>query len=70
MNRKGRKKRKMQLRKMGLEVFTPDPKALISISPWNLPTKIFKHFKDGCIEAGRMKGYEFTQIRRKKLKCD
>jgi hypothetical protein len=66
MNRKGRKKRKMQLRRMGLEVFTPDPKAMISTSSWNFPSKLLKHYKDGCIEAGRLSEYEFTKVRKKK----
>ena len=67
MNRKQRKARKMVLRRQGLEIYKPDPNSIITISPWNVPDKIRKHFKGDTILVGKMKGYEFTRLRAKKV---
>ncbi len=60
-NRKQRKKRKIQLKRMGLEVFIPDPNSIITTFPGNLPKKKHKHFNGNEIKAGKMTGYEFTR---------
>jgi len=65
MNRKLRKKRKMQLRKMGMESYIPDYRDNMTTSIGNLPFKIAKHFVDGCIQVGKMRGYEFIRPTRK-----
>lgn len=61
MNRKTRKQKKMKLKRLGLESFIPAWDSLITTSSWNFPHKIAKHFKDGQIQAGKMRGYEFTR---------
>lgn len=63
MNRKQRKKRKMQLRRMGMEAFTPPWDSTITCSMWYIPPRAYKHFKDGQIQCGKLRGYEFTRIR-------
>lgn len=65
MNRKARKKRKMQLRRKGMEAYMPPWDSLIMTSIGNLPFKIARHFKDGSIMAGKMRGYEFLRLRKK-----
>lgn len=62
MNRKARKKRKMQLKRMGLEQFFPRWNEVITADMSCLPFKIAKHAKDGSVMAGKMRGYEFTRL--------
>ncbi len=61
MNRKRRKARKMLLRRKGLEAYTPPWDSIITTSPSNFPFKIAKHFNGMEIQAGKMRGYEFTK---------
>lgn len=63
MNRKQRKKRKMYLKRMGLEIFNPDPNDIITIDIYCLPYKIAKHCNGNTIKAGKMRGFEFTRSR-------
>ena len=63
MNRKSRKKRKMELRKKGLESYKPHWQDIITTSPNNFPFKIAKHFNGLEIQVGKMRGYEFTRPR-------
>lgn len=67
MNRYYRKKRKMELKRMGLESFRPDKDSFLTISPYLLPKKYAKHFHDGKILCCKMRGYEFTRPLRKEL---
>lgn len=62
-NRKQRKKRKIELKRQGLEAFTPTWDSIITTSPDSFPFKIAKHFKGMEIQAGklRLRGYEFTR---------
>lgn len=60
-NRKSRKKRKMQLKRQGLEIFTPHYDSMITTSIWNLSVKISKHWSNGQIKAGKMRGFEFVR---------
>jgi hypothetical protein len=73
MNRKARKKRKIQLKRMGLEVYIPNYQSIITTSPFMFPFKIAKHFKGMEIQAGKMRGYEFTrpiEIKRRKTRLE
>lgn len=63
MNRKDRKKRKMKLRRVGLESYKPHYLDIITTSPHNFSRKIAKHFKGSEIQAGKLRGYEFTRPR-------
>lgn len=65
LNRKQRKKRKIELRRKGLEAFTPPYDSMITTSPSSFPHKIAKHFNGYEIQAGKMRGYEFTRIWKK-----
>lgn len=67
MNRKKRKKRKMHLKRLGLEVYTPHYLDIITTSPIQFPFKIAKHFNGYDIQAGKLRGYEFTRPISKKL---
>lgn len=62
MNRKQRKKRKMQLRRLGLEAYTPHWDSIITTDKGNFHFKIAKHFNGNQILAGKMRGYEFTRL--------
>jgi hypothetical protein len=65
MNRKLRKKRKMHLRKLGLEAYSPPWNSIMTTSPVSFCHKIAKHFNGMEIQVGKMRGYEFTRPRNK-----
>lgn len=60
-NRKKRKKRIMDLKRMGMEIYKPHWNDIITTSPHNFTFKIAKHFNGMEIKAGKMRGYEFTR---------
>jgi hypothetical protein len=64
MNRKGQKKRKMQLKRMGMEAFIPPWDSLITANLDMLPSRSYKHIIDGQIQCGKLRGYEFLRRRK------
>lgn len=61
MNRKQRKRRKMQLKKQGLEPFTPDYKRILTVNPLDFDIKFRKYFNGNEIKVGKLRGFEFTR---------
>lgn len=61
MNRKKRKKRIIELKRQGLELYKPHWQDIITTSSFQFPYKIAKHFKGHEIQVGKMRGYEFTR---------
>ncbi len=67
MNRKRRKQRKMELRRKGLEQYTPPHDSIITMNPGNVSTKIYRFFNGMEIQAGKLRGYAFYRPWKKKM---
>jgi hypothetical protein len=56
----------MDLKKQGMEIFTPDPESFLTCTSCGFPKKLLKHFHNGGIQYKYLTGFEFTRLIQKK----